>query len=1517
MDNCKYELNIEGTITKFNSEKELSDFILLNKLGSKDQTKFSTELVGRQGEVFNAILNSANETSYNNKANLTSFQFLSNKHDLGNGEVYLAPEFDTENYINGEIKEAAKAAKSRGVEFSIEEEVALRRDLEQELNENEIMKDAGRALHALATKALEYGYTTDARLEPLLNSFIDTIEKHNKKDPNFVLYSTDQKKDIKKNIKKEIGKFIAFAKNISSEGLVKPNLVNESAAVKDRPDLIVIDQNGEPHIFDIVLSRKAHAFWHSAKVLNSDYKLAIQRQLLESVCPTDNSALYVSPFVLPATGNILDLNSFSLSSIVRRDTEKYLDFTGGKISKAVKQLIPSKFTNLHIRNTDLDRKNEDLLAALFPNYKIRSKFALENKEKVIKEIKDNKRPNEPYILYDRLVNKRINIEKEEDIAKAVDDYQERYNKAKNSETYKLKRTIQDAIKSGTKDSITFTGKNSDLVINTTFEKYLGGDWELIDNNVFTNQDLFVFRNNTYNTIEVVSLTTNNLNTIHSFGLGNTLLGKYRTNTEAKKDQKIEEASTTNIEIIKVLAILNNTPELFKNCKLSNIKVLNYVSDRADTANVENLIYNFSQLYKLTNRNGELQALNNFDSKNILLAEPFDELYKEIMHLMSASENSKLRDLAKGTRLDLIESKIEWLTNLHKKLVAENKELQKNPDVVPDYSSPKLQLYNLVSQGLAYYSGIKFNFDYNMPRWGIKLSDFGHLPQTIAFGEGREYDKNGERVVGLFGGSAFSIASEVLSSDIRQLNDLVSIGHDKIRESYIKIQNPITNATNKYYEACNRPDLEKILIGKANPYHEVFFKKNTAGKIANEFTFVNPYDMNENLKDHEREYLKTILWEMYKFKIVVDDKFKNLNHTEAKKLPEFEDFIKEPKYFEAPLMKKLDLSKWGSLTTKGFRDAVGKRWEELKDSLDPRQITETQRRDAEEQVTACYKMYNEFDMDKDKKDSLVANYGVEYFEVNLDTMLLKYAFSSIRENVMNQILPIINAATTVIKYHGYQSGNSDETNKAMEDFYEQLRAAVYGVNSIKGEVMESMAAIKSLQKIASIMMITLRPVLMFKELITGTIKNVSYAWTKVYGDNSFTVSDLSTAYNKVLFSKAQSPIDFTITDNLNLLYGIANMDLNNMVTKTKTDRAGLYKFFSEHLYWMNNAPDYVNRLTLFVAKMVHDGSYDAHFMNEKGEFEYNPKKDKRFDKYFERREKYNFKFTENDKEYNDQRSLYITMLEDFNLENIKLNKEKLDEKLDLIPRAYTHKEKESIKVFADMAYGSYDHERMARWKHTAWGSIFGQFLTYWPSKVKYYFGKEMKSSYGQYEQKFQIDPDTGAKQLLWLKEITDDEGNFAGYEDTTENTGIKSNHFMGSPFEGLFYSLFLTSRDILHGNFDKTPDIRKKRAMVAIHDLFMGILVCALINALLQDFAENKETNQAKVLTAKAFYKASNEFDPFASVFKAFKWEPAFISMSSNVGTGFLSLFAGKSDLETMFRNNFKMLEVLPRFTEQN
>lgn len=126
--------------------------------------------------------------------------------------------------------------------------------------------------------------------------------------------------------------------------------------------------------------------------------------------------------------------------------------------------------------------------------------------------------------------------------------------------------------------------------------------------------------------------------------------------------------------------------------------------------------------------------------------------------------------------------------------------------------------------------------------------------------------------------------------------------------------------------------------------------------------------------------------------------------------------------------------------------------------------------------------------------------------------------------------------------------------------------------------------------------------------------------------------------------------------------------------------------------MNTAPDYVNRLTLFVAKMIHDGCYDAHYVDKNGAFVYDPRKDKRFQTYFAKREKYDYKSSEKDTKYNDERSLYLSLLDSFNNENKMFGKKLLSEKKDLIPRAYTHEDREAVKTFADMSYGYYDHER---------------------------------------------------------------------------------------------------------------------------------------------------------------------------------------------------------------------------------
>ena len=55
--------------------------------------------------------------------------------------------------------------------------------------------------------------------------------------------------------------------------------------------------------------------------------------------------------------------------------------------------------------------------------------------------------------------------------------------------------------------------------------------------------------------------------------------------------------------------------------------------------------------------------------------------------------------------------------------------------------------------------------------------------------------------------------------------------------------------------------------------------------------------------------------------------------------------------------------------------------------------------------------------------------------------------------------------------------------------------------------------------------------------------------------------------------------------------------------------------------------------------------------------------------------------------------------------------------DDLPKAYTSKDRESFKSFADMAYGYYDHEKKSLINNMAFGSIFMQFMTYWTAKWK--------------------------------------------------------------------------------------------------------------------------------------------------------------------------------------------------------
>lgn len=164
-------------------------------------------------------------------------------------------------------------------------------------------------------------------------------------------------------------------------------------------------------------------------------------------------------------------------------------------------------------------------------------------------------------------------------------------------------------------------------------------------------------------------------------------------------------------------------------------------------------------------------------------------------------------------------------------------------------------------------------------------------------------------------------------------------------------------------------------------------------------------------------------------------------------------------------------------------------------MDPRDTTDEQRAYTYRNINGgLHKVVNAFTSgDLEFRNELLSKYGPDYFEINLDTIALKYTMESIKSKQMNNLLPDIHTALTVMKFHAGLSGETKEMQEAMEDFWKQIQTSVYDQSPLQGKESEQViAAFRKVQRVTSLMTIALRPALLIKELLVGTFKNASYA-----------------------------------------------------------------------------------------------------------------------------------------------------------------------------------------------------------------------------------------------------------------------------------------------------------------------------------------------------------------------------------------------------------------------------------------
>ena len=374
----------------------------------------------------------------------------------------------------------------------------------------------------------------------------------------------------------------------------------------------------------------------------------------------------------------------------------------------------------------------------------------------------------------------------------------------------------------------------------------------------------------------------------------------------------------------------------------------------------------------------------------------------------------------------------------------------------------------------------------------------------------------------------------------------------------------------------------------------------------------------------------------------------------------------------------------------------------------------------------FQMSNNFDQgESNREETLQKLKNGKGVETNLETLGLSHIFAySVKDNI-DEIFPVIKAAKIHLITQGSLrniEGGFKNDIKYIEDY---IKSNIKN-ESILSEKEKLIAKVTTpLKRISSFATLAFSPVQFFYQMLQGLWNDISLIIRKPDGTEAFTFKHFLTAIKIVYADMFRN--EPTLCSRLNELYGLNDMDMNQLVDRLKSDNGGflhLNNFFMK----FSSRPDYYNRLTIFICQLLADGSLKAHSLDSKGQLVYDWTKDDRFSLYAKYGNNPTGLSGQQLELYNKQKSLYISTAKQLVKENtytgVGRNRQLFiynPDKVNPLPKAYTTLESESMKELADNIYGYYSHEKKSMIHAGLLGSMWMQFRTYWSGKKNQYIG----------------------------------------------------------------------------------------------------------------------------------------------------------------------------------------------------
>lgn len=1232
-------------------------------------------------------------------------------------------------------------------------------------------------------------------------------------------------------------------------------------------DLIVIDESGVAHIYDFKASPKEVGSWdnmqnskfrsnefHSTKKQTASYQLAFYRSILKqygvqvgtcSIIPVKMDLNYDDQKISGinnATINISFLDSRIDENGIFRSTFR------SNHRNVAEEIFPVASM---LDSIDLIESIHEPMSKFVPNYELTSQ--VQNKEVTIDRYKED--PTHCALIREgdadfgkgkwrikrngKIIYCKSDEERDRELEKIVT--QENDNRGK--EMLHLAEDIR-AIQEGNMSATDLANDNqykSDYC-KRIFRKYLSNGWELQLNKDFIAAGIFVFTKN--GICEIISLTYAPTHEMLNLGLGTSLMGATHSNYQIDEHKTIA-ATNGNIDLIKVMCLLNSNPDQFGQYKITKMASHNIWLQTGTETYLETLFDNFEQLtseHHIPLNVHRSNFASTLESSVITVRELCSDRLANTINGWDITFD--INDVFAGTEFLL--EKLRELRNLPdagdlRDAISENKPW--------NFDDPLQLSYMLLSRALNKLSNYNVYIEKDPPKW------VGFSWKEKAIYTGINVNSPGTSP----------------SLNIQTISDIMATANTHIRRRELKYYKRYKKAIADLYTYNSR----NMLIGGEVRYFDNLFTKDSNGSIDKSFTLRNPND--PELAPEEAKFIEVFL------EIINELKYNG----DASKIKQAKN---DGTYYEVPITL-------GETSTQiynnSFMTALKTRYNEAVNWL--RLLPEQEKYLTEARKNN--KVYNKYDITALSRKNIIATHGISGFETQLENVLLDVIHTYAVNDVIKEYIPRMQGIKIALQYNQAMFGISTETTADFINRY--LDVNIYSTPIMDPQLHTVYKALSAVKQITTATTLGFNYRSGLRELMQGMWIHISRSMAEAYGRNQFTKSEIGQAW-KIIFKECiKNPNMLTLVDALNVEYGMSNADPYQVKDRLSQSKTGIMNFDSDALYICNRAPDIYHRMGIMIAKMLHDGCWEAHSIID-DELVYDFTKDARFNLLIDN------SADKNSKEYKEQKALYNAMRQQFIREGIQINDG------EPLPRAYTIQEATSIKSFSELCFGHYDQSTQMLAKSMFYGALWLHFKTYLSSKLEQWILKPGTYNQGHYNFV------TNSEGIRYVNIYTEVDGQVSVRRDletslTEGDVWEYVQEWQGRFMEGIAYSMIDFGKALFTMNWSQwqklwANDVKRANFKLFIRDMLWASIMMWIIKAVFLD-NDDVELNPISYTLSNALYNSYADgpiHNVLGSTFNSFN--PPMVNIIQDYFTNFSELMSGDSSLFEAATNSFGVLK---------